>query len=164
FYEKSRVFAEHLLLANGVAPWRGGLVVTAAPEILYLADTDGDGNADRREVLYTGFAAENPQLRVSYPTLALDNGFYVANGLQGGKVKPGAGTRATAGKPPNDPAINIDGRDFRFDLVHGTAEAVSGMGQFGLAFDDWGRRFVCDNRHHLRHVVFPERCANPDLA
>src|SRR5690606_7835155 len=33
-------------------------------------------------------------------------------------------------------------------------------------FDRWGNRFVCDNRHHLRHVVFPQSAAkrNPYLA
>jgi putative heme-binding domain-containing protein len=29
------------------------------------------------------------------------------------------------------------------------------MGQFGNTFDRWGHRFVCDNRNHLRHAVFP---------
>src|SRR6185369_14076481 len=45
-------------------------------------------------------------------------------------------------------------------------EAISGMGQFGNTFDDWGRRFVCDNRHHLRHVVIPNHYIkrNPNLA
>ena len=45
-------------------------------------------------------------------------------------------------------------------------EAISGMGQFGNTFDDWGHRFVCDNRHHLRHVVLENRYLkrNPFLA
>ena len=45
-------------------------------------------------------------------------------------------------------------------------EAISGMGQFGLTFDDWGRRFVCDNRHHVRHIVMPHDAIkrNPYLA
>jgi putative heme-binding domain-containing protein len=56
--------------------------------------------------------------------------------------------------------------DFRFDLVHDQYEAVSGMGQFGNAFDAWGHRFVCDNRHHLRHIVLEDRYVkrNPFLA
>ena len=40
------------------------------------------------EVLYEGFAAQNPQLRVSHPILGLDGWIYVANGLRGGKVMP----------------------------------------------------------------------------
>src|SRR5688572_10625053 len=85
-FETATVFADKLLYANGLMHWKGGVIVTAAPHILYLKDTDGDGKADVREVLYEGFAAENPQLRVSHPTLGPDGWVYVANGLRGGKV------------------------------------------------------------------------------
>ncbi|GIW82733.1 MAG: cytochrome c [Gemmatales bacterium] len=156
-FETSRVFADQLLFANGLMPWRGGVIVTAAPHILFLLDTDGDGKADHREVLFEGFAAENPQLRVNHPILGLDNWIYVSNGLRGGVVK-----RSGSNKKP----VNISGMDFRFDLIGERYEAVSGMGQFGNTFDDWGRRFVCDNRHHLRHIVLPNRAIrrNPYLA
>jgi putative membrane-bound dehydrogenase-like protein len=157
-YEHSRVFADGLLFANGLMPWKGGVVVTAAPHILYLKDTDGDGRADLREILYEGFTAQNPQLRVSHPQLGLDNWVYVANGLRGGLVK-------RYGQKDAQP-VNLSGRDLRFDLVHDRYEAVSGMGQYGNTFDDWGQRFVCDNQHHLRHVVLPSRylARNPYLA
>src|SRR5579864_4340986 len=157
-FETSSVFADQLLFANGVLPWKGGLVVTAAPSILDLRDTDGDGKADRREVLYEGFATQNPQLRVSHPNLGVDNWVYVANGLRGGQV-------IRSGQAERKP-IDLGGMDFRFDLLHDRAEAISGMGQFGLTFDDWGQRFVCDNRHHLRHVVLPSHDIkrNPYLA
>jgi putative membrane-bound dehydrogenase-like protein len=157
-FEHSTVFADGLLFANGLLPWKGGVVVTAAPHIVYLQDTDGDGKADRREVLYEGFATQNPQLRVSNPVLGLDNWVYAANGLRGGQVK-------RAGQPDAKP-VNLGGMDFRFDLLHDRGEAVSGMGQYGNTFDDWGRRFVCDNRHHLRHVVIENRYLqrNPYLA
>jgi putative membrane-bound dehydrogenase-like protein len=157
-YRRTAVFADRLLFANGLLPWGKGAVVTAAPHILLLEDTKGTGRADRREVLFEGFAAENPQLRVSHPVLGIDNHVYVANGLRGGTVR-------RAGRP-DARAVNISGMDFRFDLVHDTYEAVSGMGQFGNAFDAWGRRFVCDNHDHVRHVVLPDRYLerNPYLA
>ena len=42
---------------------------------------------------------------------------------------------------------------------------VSGGGQFGHSFDDWGNRFVCSNSNHMQHVVFAERylARNPYL-
>lgn len=149
YFEHAAVFAEELLFANGLLPWRDGLVVTAAPHVLLLRDTDGDGRADVRHVLYEGFAALNPQLRVSHPQLGLDGWVYVANGLRGGQV-----IRAGAAEAP---PIALSGMDFRFNLRTDQAEAISGMGQFGNTFDDWGNRFVCDNRHHLRHVVLENR-------
>jgi putative heme-binding domain-containing protein len=56
--------------------------------------------------------------------------------------------------------------DFRFDPSSDRYEAISGMGQFGLTFDDWGNRFVCSNRNHNRHVVLPASAIrrNPFLA
>lgn len=157
-YGSPTTFAEGLLFANGLMPWGDGVIVTASPSIEWLRDTDGDDRMDTREVLYRGFTVENPQLRVSHPTLGLDNWIYVANGLRGGEVIPA--------ELPDTAPIDLGGRDFRFDPLQRRGEAISGPGQFGLTFDAWGRRFVCDNRHHLRHVVFPERYArdNPHLA
>jgi putative membrane-bound dehydrogenase-like protein len=157
-YETAVVYAEELLMAQGVLPWKGGVLVTQAPNVLYLKDTDGDGKADVRETLYSGFAVENPQLRVSFPTFGLDNWIYVANGQRGGKIR-------NAARPESQP-IDISGMDFRFDLVHDRAEAVTGFGQFGLTFDDWGRRFVCTNRNHLIPMVIPNYYfkRNPFLA
>jgi putative membrane-bound dehydrogenase-like protein len=146
-FETATVFADNLLFANGVLPWAGGAIVTAAPHILFLKDTDGDGKADTREVLYEGFMAGNPQLRISHPVLGPDCWIYAANGLRGGEVR-------RHGKP-DAPAIPLGGKDFRFDPVRDRAEAIPGMGQFGNTFDRWGNRFVCDNRNHLRHAVFP---------
>ncbi len=156
-YEHSVVFADGILMVNGVMPWKGGVIVTAAPSILYLKDTDGDGKADVREPIYVGFAEANPQLRVSHPNLGIDNWIYVANGQRGGKItRPGSSA----------PAVDIGGQDFRFDLLRGRHEAVTGFGQFGLTFDDWGQRFVCTNRNHLIHLPMPNRyfARNPFLA
>ncbi len=157
-FEHASTFAEGLLYANGVLPWRDGAIVTAAPQILWLRDLDGDGRADAREVLYDGFDEGNPQHLVSQPTLGLDGWIYVANGHGGGSIRPG--------DDPDAEPIELGARDFRFDPVHGRAEVVAGMGQFGLTFDDWGHRFVCSNRNHLTPIIFEERYAgrNPYLA
>jgi putative membrane-bound dehydrogenase-like protein len=151
-YETATIFADKLLYANGVMPWKGGAIVTCAPNILQV------GAGGERTVLYEGFSTTNPQLRVSYPTLGPDGWVYAANGLRGGQVRRGD----SKGEPP----ISLGGMDFRFDPIHGRQEAISGMGQYGLTFGDWGRRFVCDNNHHLRHVVLPNRYLkrNPYLA
>jgi putative membrane-bound dehydrogenase-like protein len=158
FFETSTLFADNLLFANGLMPWKGGVIVTAAPHILYLKDTKGTGKADLREVWYEGFTEGNPQLRVNHPVLGPDGWVYVANGLRGGQIKKANDKDA---KP-----INLSGMDFRFDPISGKHEAISGMGQYGNAFDDFGRRFVCDNRHHLRHIVLESRYIkrNPFLA
>lgn len=157
-YETSKLFAEHLLFPTGLQPWQGGLIVTLAGQVVYLKDTDGDGRADLREVWYQGFEAENPQLRANHPRFGIDNRVYVANGLRGGTVSDP--------RRPEQKPLSISGRDFSFDPRSGDCEAVSGNGQFGNAFDDFGNRFVCNNRVPLDHVVLENRylARNPFLA
>jgi putative membrane-bound dehydrogenase-like protein len=156
-FDQATTFASGLLFANGLLPWRDGVIVTAAPHIVSLQDPNRTGQATKKEVLFEGFATQNPQLRVSHPILGLDGWVYVANGLRGGQV-----IRSGSGATP----LNLSGLDFRFDPTGTDYEAISGPGQFGNAFDDWGNRFICDNRHHLRHVVLENRYVrrNPYLA
>jgi putative membrane-bound dehydrogenase-like protein len=156
-YETAGVFADELPYANGVLPWHGGVIVTAAPDIWFLKDTDADGKADQREKLFTGFKEGNPQLRVNHPTLGIDNWIYVANGLSGGEVRRADDEQGRA--------IPIPQMDFRWRPDRSEFEATAGNAQFGLAFDDYGNRFVCSNRNHAVHVVLPDRYLkrNPHL-
>jgi putative membrane-bound dehydrogenase-like protein len=160
-FETAHIFAEKLLFATGVQPWRGGVIVTLAGEIAYFKDTGGDHRADLRETWYRGFVQENPQLRANHPRFALDNHIYVANGLRGGTI---VADKEKWGR--EIPPVSISGKDFRFDPLAGDCEAVSGNGQFGLTFDDFGNRFICSNRNPCRHVVLEDRYLkrNPFLA
>src|SRR5687768_4043732 len=56
-FEKSTVFAADFGWPTAVFPWDGGVFVACTPDILYLKDTDNDGRADLRRVVFTGFAA-----------------------------------------------------------------------------------------------------------
>jgi putative membrane-bound dehydrogenase-like protein len=146
--DKQTVFADDLLVVKGVLPWKGGLIVTAAPDILWLQDTDGDHRADVRKVLYTGFDTRaNMEFRIGNPRLGVDNWLYVANfGMPGEITSPD--------HPGMDPVI-VRGGDFRFHPLRGTAQAANGGSQFGLALNQWGDIFITDNTTHLRHTVIP---------
>src|SRR4051794_664251 len=54
-YEKSTVFAPDVPMATSVACWDGGVYAGSPPDLLYLKDTDGDGKADVRRIVYSGF-------------------------------------------------------------------------------------------------------------
>jgi putative membrane-bound dehydrogenase-like protein len=152
-------FAQGLTFPNGVMPWKGGVIVTCAPDVLFWKDTDGDGRADERHVLFTGFATSgSTQLRVSHPTLSVDNWAYVTSGLTGGKV-----VSPTA---PDRQAVVLGRADFRFRPGGELWEAAGGGAQYGLTFDEFGRRFICYNRVQVQHVVIaPETLKrNPHLA
>src|SRR5689334_4619217 len=151
-YERATVFAENIAFPNGVMPWNGGVLVTAAPDILFFKDNDGDGHADERRVLFTGFAEGNQQLRVNGLFWGLDNWIYGANGRSDGDVR-----RAD---DPSNKKVSIRRRDFRFRPGTKQFEAISGHSQFGCAHDDWGNRFPVFNNIPIRHVVIEQRYLN----
>src|SRR6201999_1203907 len=45
--DKKEVFYEGLELVTGMVFYKDGVIVTQAPDILWLRDTDGDGKADK---------------------------------------------------------------------------------------------------------------------
>jgi putative membrane-bound dehydrogenase-like protein len=148
YYETVAVVADDLRYATGLQPWKGGAIVTQAGKVSYLKDTTGDDKADINETWYKGFSEGNQQLRANHPRLALDNHIYIAGGLRGGTI-------IDARRPDSKP-VSISGMDFRFDPLSGKYEAVSGLGQFGLTFDDYGNRFNCSNRNPAMHVVLED--------
>ncbi len=148
---KSTVFADKLPYPTGICRWKGGVFVTAAPDVLYLKDTDGDGCADVREIVYSGFTTGNQQHRVNNLTFAFDGWIYGGNGASGGAIR-----RVINGKKTGK-AVIINGFDFRFRPDLSAFEAVVGQSQFAQTFDAWGNRFVNENWNHIRHVPLPSR-------
>lgn len=149
-YDRSELFLEHIPFPTGVTAWGAGVLVCAAPDILYAEDTNGDGKADKVEKLFTAFFTDNYQARVNSLNLGLDNWIYGANGLLGGEIKP---VKNSLLRTPNLDPVNIRSRDFRFDPVTGVFQAVSGLTQQGRVRDDWGNWFGCNNSQCL--LYFP---------
>ncbi|HKQ80109.1 MAG TPA: PVC-type heme-binding CxxCH protein [Blastocatellia bacterium] len=146
-YERAVVFADQVLQVSGLLPWKGGLLVTAAPDIFWMKDNDGDGRADVRKVLYTGFPKVNPEHRITNLRYGIDNWVYAANHGNDGKI-------TSPDHPKREPLL-IRGADFRFHPVREIAEASSGAAQYGLTFDEWGNEFITENTVHIRHVILP---------
>jgi putative membrane-bound dehydrogenase-like protein len=157
-FDKSTVFAENLSWPTGVACWKGGVFVAATPDIWYLKDTDGDGKADVRRKVFSGFRKLNVQSVMNNLVWGLDNHIHGAGGSNGGQIRP-------AHKPDAKP-IAMGRHDFRIDPLTEDFELLSGGARFGGTFDDWGHRFLCDIRNPAQHVVLPLRylARNPFLA
>src|SRR5262249_40633872 len=141
---------------TGVMPWGQGVLVTCAPEIFYAEDTDGDGKADVRRPLYSGFVEGNQQHRVNGLVWGLDNWIYCANGDSGGRIRS-ARTGAV---------VNISGRDLRIRPDDGGLEAETGGTQYGRSRDDWGNWFGGNNSNPMWHFVLADHYLrrNPHLA
>ena len=80
-YDKVTVFAEGLNIPSGIAVGHGGVWVANAPDILFLQDTDGDGKADRREVVVTGFGRDDTHELPNSLTWGPDGWLYGLNGV-----------------------------------------------------------------------------------
>ncbi len=147
--DQATVFADKITEATSVLPWKGGLLVTAAPDILYLKDTDGDFKADTKEVLFTGFFENNSEAQITNLRFSVDNWIYAANNGQAGEV--------SFKRKPNAAPLNMQGGDFRFRLDRDQFELATGPAQFGQCIDDWGHRFFTQNTLHIRQAVIPWR-------
>ena len=145
-YDRSTDFLDGLGFPSGLMAWRKGVLIACAPEILYAEDRDGDGKADLREVLFTGFTEGNQQHRINGFDLGLDGWIYGANGDSGGNVRS-----VKTGK-----VVNIQGRDFRFRPDDGAFETESGQTQYGRHRDDWGNWFGNNNPNWGWHVVLSD--------
>jgi putative membrane-bound dehydrogenase-like protein len=148
-FETATTFAEGLRFPMGITPWKGGMIVAVAPDIVYLEDTNGDGKADKSTVLYTGFDLKNIQQMVNSLQWGLDNWIYGCAGSDGGTI--------TSPQKPDMPALTLRNRGIRFKPdVPGSLEPTSSGGQYGLAADDYQRWFTATNSQHLRQIVLPD--------
>ncbi|MBX7166407.1 MAG: c-type cytochrome, partial [Pirellulales bacterium] len=141
------VFVDELRYPTSVAAWGRGVLICAAPDILYAEDTDGDDVADRREVLFTGFSTGNPQHQMNGLQRGLDGWFYCANGHSEGEVR----------STKTGQTVEVSGRDFRIDPATGSIETEIGSTQFIRSRDDWGNWFGNNNIDPLWHYVLEER-------
>src|SRR6185436_20438039 len=57
--DTSTIFADNLLVPTAVMPADGGCYVANSTEIIFLKDTDGDGKADTKRAVLSGFGTED---------------------------------------------------------------------------------------------------------
>ncbi len=109
-YDRAKIFLDGIPFPTGIKVWRDGIVVTAAPQIFFAKDTDGDDVADIQEPLYRGFGEGNQQHRVNGLRWGLDNWLYVGNGDSGGNIQ----------SLKTGQLIDVSGRDLRIQPDQGT--------------------------------------------
>jgi len=146
-FETRTIFVEGLSWPTGIVPYDGGVFIAVAPDILYAKDTNGDGVADIKKVMFTGFGIDNVQGLLNGLLWGPDGWIYGVTSSNGGTIH-------NRSRPESKP-VSVRGRDFRFKPDGSAFEAISGGGQFGHSFDDWGHRFTCNNSNHVRQVVLP---------
>ena len=137
-FEESQVFVDQLVLPRALAVVGDGVLVGAPPELAFFRDTDGDGKADKKEMVATDYGVRvdpkrphlaNPERAPNSLLWAHDNWIYSA-----------AYTK-------------------KFRVVNGQWEtgATSFRGQWGLGQDEFGRLYYGSNSDSLRvDVIFSD--------
>ena len=131
--DKATVFADRLPACYGLCPARDGIIAAAAPQILFLADRDGDGVAEVREVLYEGFDVGIFERSINQPQWGHDDWIYVGAGAGGGRI---TGPRLAA-------PVQLPAADFRLKADGSAIEPLVGRTHtFGLTLTDRGEKIV----------------------
>jgi putative membrane-bound dehydrogenase-like protein len=149
FYDRSTVFTDKLFWPTAVTCWDGGVYIADAPDIFYCKDTDGDGKADVKQKVFTGFSTSNVQGLLNSFHWTLDNRIHGSSSTTGGEIR--------LGDQPQGKVLNVRGRDFSFDPRLNDLRTETGGGQHGMSFDNWGRKFVCSNSNHIQQVMAEDR-------
>ncbi|HLH55158.1 MAG TPA: PVC-type heme-binding CxxCH protein [Verrucomicrobiae bacterium] len=150
-FQNSTIYAENLTLPSAVACYAGGIFVAAGSEIVYLKDTKGDGLADARQVVLSGFGGTNttdPDFLPNNFNWGPDNRIHASSGGTGGEIFARAGS---------GPPVDINGFDFSFDPRTLDVFPEAGPSESGLSFDSHGRKFVCDYVRPLLTPAYEER-------
>jgi len=147
-------FLDGLNIPSGIAVGHGGAWIAAAPDLLFVQDTDGDGAADRREVVVTGFGRLDTHELPNSLTWGPDGWLYGLNGVFNSSHVHYA---------PGNPNHHSDHPGWKFDCclfrIHPRTRQFEVVcrgtsNPWGIAFNDEGDAFVSACViDHLWHLV-----------
>lgn len=113
-YDKASVFADKMTFPQGGVWLDGSFYVASPPGIWKLADTDGDGVADQRQMIVGGFEYTGNAADVHGPFLHPNGRLYWCHGRKGHEVKQKDGTLVHAGLASGIWSCRPDGSDVRW--------------------------------------------------
>jgi putative heme-binding domain-containing protein len=136
---KIDTFADGLNIPIGLLPLSSGdaALVHSIPNIYLMKDTDGDGRADHREVLYGVFGHRDTHGMTNAFTWGFDGWIYACHGYTNDSTVQGSDHRAISMNSGNTYRMRPDGSHADY-FTHGQ------VNPFGLAFDPLGNLYSCD--------------------
>jgi uncharacterized protein len=151
--DKFTRFAEGLSIPTGMVFSNGGLVVSQAPDMLFLKDTDGDDKADVRQVLFKGFGTFDTHAGPSNLHYGFDNWLWGSVGYSGFKGVVGG----------NPDTIKFTQGFFRFKPDGSQLEYMTSTSNntWGLGFNEMGDVFGSTaNNAHGWYMAIPNHYYN----
>ncbi|GAA4416239.1 hypothetical protein GCM10023187_47550 [Nibrella viscosa] len=146
--DKFTRYAEGLSIPTGMVAYNGGLIVSQAPHMLYLKDTNGDEKADEKKILFTGFGTFDTHAGPSNLHYGFDNWIWGSVGYSGFKGKIGADS------------VKFSQGFFRFKPDGSQLEYVTSTSNntWGMAFNEMGDVFGSTaNNSHGWYMTIPHR-------
>lgn len=136
--DKITTFADGLTIPIGVYPYRDGAIAFSVPYIYYLADTDGDDKADRREVLYgpVGYERDTHGLNNAFRR-GFDGWIYACHGFANSTTLEGRDGSKVDMHSGNTYRFRPDGSHVE-QFTHGQ------VNPFGMTLDPLGHIYTAD--------------------
>ncbi len=163
--DKFTVFADGLNIPSGIAVGWGGVWVANAPDLLFMQDMNGDGEADTTKVVLTGFGRTDTHELPNSLTWGPDGYLYGLNGVFNysnvsyGKDNPNYKEGQKA-RPFTCAMFRINPRTWEFEVF---AEGTSNP--WGIAFNPVGDAFVSacviDHLWHIAESGYYHRQGGP---
>src|SRR5687768_3885997 len=136
--EKITTFADGLNIPIGIYPYKGGVIAWSIPNTWHFQDTNGDGKADRRDVLFgpLGWERDTHGMNASFRR-GFDGWVYITHGFNNNST--------VKGRDGSEIKLN-SGNTYRV-LPDGSRVEAHTWGQvnpFGLTFDSLGNLYSAD--------------------
>ena len=146
--DKRTVFAGDLHNPTGFEFWDGGVYVAQAPDLVVLADTDGDDVADERRRVLHGLSSADTHHTANSFVFGPDGALYFQEGV----------FHRTSIETVRGPLRNKDAAVWRFEPRTWRVERFMPYGfanPHGHVVDDWGRHFVTDGTSNTNYYALP---------
>jgi putative membrane-bound dehydrogenase-like protein len=147
--DKFTHFADGLSIPTGMVFANGGLIVSQAPNMLFLKDNDGDDKADEKKILFSGFGTGDTHAGPSNLHYGFDNWIWGCVGYSGIKTK----------FAPKD-SVNFGQGFFRFKADGSDFEHITSTSNntWGFSFNETGDVFGSTaNNSHGWYMAIPHR-------
>lgn len=133
---KVTTFADGLNIPIGILPTAKGALVYSIPHIYHMTDNDGDGVADKRDILYSTYGFKDTHGMTGEFMWGFDGWVYCCHGFANSSTVKSKSDAITM-QSGNTYRIKPDGSRIEY-FTHGQ------VNPFGLAFDPLGNLYSAD--------------------
>ncbi|MES2572122.1 MAG: PVC-type heme-binding CxxCH protein [Verrucomicrobiota bacterium] len=157
--DRSWRFAEGLAMVQGVEVGDGGLYVCDFDQLVHLRDLDGDGKADERRIIFSGFGTGDTHQLINSLTHGPDGSLWFTQGLHAfSRIETPWGLA----RLDKSGVWRMRPRTLRLDGFFNGAKAAHNC--WGVAFDDYNQVFHKSGDRPDGYYTVPGmiRLTNPD--